>query len=463
MEKIADILLNLVDKHLAWIYLLAIPVFVIFLLVIACSKYGNLKLGGKNDKPEYSAISWFAMLFCGATGIGLVFYSLAEPMSHYVNPDRGIEPMSKASASFAIRTVFLEWGLVQFSCFTIIGLAMAYFVFRKNGKYTFSSMLKPLLGKSMDGKAGATLDWYSIVVSICGVATSLGLGCIQIVGGLNYMYNVPEGNGTYIVIIGIVTIVFTLSAVSGINKGIKFLSNLNTVFAVVLLILGFCMSNKDEVMLTMTNGIGQHLQYFFVDCLGIDPYGDYEWMMNWKVFYWAWYIAWTPFVGMFMARISKGRTIREFIAGCVIAPSVFTIIWFSVFGTIAIDFSHGKSATLIADMAANPQTAVFKVFKTLPAGAIMSILVIALLAIFFITSADSATYSISLLSNKGETTTPIRKIVIAVIEGGLALLLLCTGGLKALQTISIVAALPFTIVMFLVMASFVKELKKEKI
>ena len=464
LDDVSGNIMAFVSDKFGWLYLLFVFFLCIFLAWLAFGKYGKIRLGDKDDKPEYSNFSWYAMLFCGGTGIGLVFWSMAEPLSHYVAPPYGIEGGTSEAANFSMRTCFLHWGITQWVCFAIVGLGLAYFQFRKKKNGLISNLLTPLIGeKATQGAFGKIIDIFSVVVSFAGVATSLGLGVTQICGGLNHLWDVPKNQNTYLIIIVVITCIFLASAISGINRGIKFLSNVNTYIALALLAIGFIVGPKIEILNTLVNGIGQHIQYFVADTLMIDPYGDNTWIMNWRVFYFAWFIAWTPFVGMFIARISKGRTIKEFIVGVVVIPTVFTIIWLSVFGTMALSASGNWSLAELANMIASPETAVFIIMQKYPLSELMSILVIVLLAIFFVTSADSATYALSMMTSNGDVNPPkYKKVVWAVVEAAIAYILLSVGSLKPLQTASIAASLPFLFIMIAMCPALVKELKKEK-
>ena len=454
-ENLADIsekVMAWVSTNFGWLYIIFVFFLCIFLAWLAFSKYGKIKLGKDNDKPEYSNFHWYSMLFCGGTGIGLVFYSIAEPLSHYAVPPEGIKGGTVEAANFSIRTCFLHYGVTQWVCFAIVALGIAYFQFRKGKNGQISNLLSPLVGeKIINGWFGKAIDIFSVVVSFAGVATSLGLGVSQICGGLNYLFDVPSNNTTWFIIILVITCVFLASAVSGVDKGIKTLSGINTYIAFALLALAFIVGPKISIFNTLVNGIGQHIQNFFGDSLMINSFGDNSWIMNWRVFYYAWFIAWTPFVGMFIARISRGRTIKEFIIGVVLIPTAFTIIWLSVFGTIALS------------TAASPETAVFIVFSKYPLSKVISIIIICLLAIFFITSADSATYSLSIMTSDGNINAPkYKKVAWAVIEAALAYVLLSAGSIKALQTMSIAASLPFLFIMMAMCPALIKELRKEK-
>lgn len=464
LNAVSGSIMSFVSEKFGWLYIACVFGFIMFLLFIALSNWGNIKLGKDNDKPEYSNFSWFAMLFCGATGIGLVFWSIAEPLSHFVSPPQGIEAGTVSAAEFSIRTCFLHWGITQFACFSIVGLGLAYFQYRKGKSALISNLLEPLVGeKATKGVFGKIIDIFSVVVTFAGVATSLGLGVSQICGGLNYLADVPNNSKTWFLVIFLITCTFLLSAISGVNKGIKILSSVNTWIAIVLLLLSFIVGPKIPILNTLVSSTGQHIQNFFSDVTMINAFGDNSWIMNWRVFYYAWFIAWCPFVGMFIARISKGRTIREFIIGAVIAPTIFTILWLSVFGTIALNISGGWSLTELANVVASPETAVFIVLEEYPLSKILSILVIILLGIFFVTSADSATYSLSMMTSNGNMEPSFyKKIVWGIIEATIAFLLLSAGSLKPLQTISIAASLPFLFIMIAICPALVKELRKEK-
>lgn len=349
-------------------------------------------------------------------------------------------------------------------CFALVALGIAYFMYRKGTNAQISNLLSPLVGeKLIQGWFGKTIDTFSVVVSFAGVATSLGLGVSQICGGLNYLFDVPDNATTWLIIIVVITCVFLASAISGVNKGIKLLSNINTYLTFALLAIAFIVGPKISILNTMINGVGQHIQNFFGDSLMISSFGDNSWVMNWRVFYYAWFIAWTPFVGMFIASISKGRTIREFIIGVVLIPTVFTIVWLSVFGTIALSTTGNWNLEAVKELVASPQTAVFIVFSEYPFSKVISMVVICLLAIFFITSADSATYSLSIMTSNGNVNAPkYKKVVWAVIEATVAYVLLSAGSLKALQTASIAASLPFLFIMIAMVPALIKELREDK-
>jgi len=464
LGDIAGKFMSWVSHYFGWLYILSIVAFIGFCVWMAVGKWGNIKLGKEDDKPEFSTFSWLAMLFCGSTGIGLVFWSIAEPLSHYAAPPVSIEPGSMDAIDFSIRTCYLHWGITQWVCFAVVGLGIAYFQFRKGKNAQLSNLLTPLVGeKRTNGYFGKFIDGFSVVVSFAGVATSLGLGVSQICGGLEHLFDIPKTQETIMWIIIFITLVFIISAITGVYKGIKILSNFNTYLALALLAVAFLVGPKITILNNLTNSVGQHIQYFFKDVFMINAFGDNEWVMNWRVFYYAWFVAWVPFVGMFVARISKGRTIKEFILGVVLVPTLFTIVWLAVFSAIALSTVQGWSIESVQELIASPETAVFIVFEHYPLSKVISVMICVLLGVFFITSADSATYSLSVMTSNGSITPPTyKKVIWGIVVAAIAYILLSAGSLKPLQTISIAATLPFLIVMIAMMPALVKELKKEK-
>ena len=464
LSEISSVCMSWVSHYFGWLYILSVAAFIGFCLWISMSKYGKVKLGKDDEKPEFSTFSWYAMLFCGSTGIGLVFWSIAEPLSHYAAPPFGIEAGTMEAIDFSIRTCYLHWGITQWVCFAVVGLGVAYFQFRKGKNAQLSNLLSPLVGdKLTEGWFGKFIDGFSVVVSFAGVATSLGLGVSQICGGLHHLFDIPKTEDTILIIIVLITLVFIISAITGVYKGIKILSNLNTYLALALLALAFMVGPKITILNNLTNSVGQHIQYFFKDVFMINAFGDNEWVMNWRVFYYAWFVAWVPFVGMFVARISKGRTIREFIMGVVLVPTLFTIVWLSVFSAIALSTVQGWSLENVQQLIASPETAVFIVFQNYPLSKIISMMIVVLLGVFFITSADSATYSLSVMTSNGSITPPTyKKVIWGIVVAAIAYILLSAGSLKPLQTIAIAATLPFLIIMIAMMPALVKELKKDK-
>jgi glycine betaine transporter len=464
--EVSDAVFGFLTTDFGWFYLVAMLAFVIFALAIAFSRWGKIKLGPDDSKPEYSTVSWFAMLFGCGMGVGLVFWGIAEPISHYVAPMAGIEPSTPEAASFAMSASFMHWGIHPWANYAIIGLALGYFMYRKGKSALISSALTPVLGeRGARGWLGKLVDILALFATMAGVVTSLGLGVLQINAGLNYLFGVPTDLTVQIAIILVISVIFIGSAVLGIDKGIKVISDANLYIAIGVLIVCFIVGPKIDVLNNLVGGLGDYIGSFFQSSLGLSGYGDNDWMLGWRVFYWAWWIAWAPFVGVFIARISKGRTVREFILGVVLVPAVASILWFAVFGSMGLTLANDGTlgAEAVASVAASPETGLFLVLNQYPIGMIISVVMLVLICTFFITSANSGTFVLGMLSSDGNMNPPNgKKILWGVVLTAMAIGLLIAGGLKPLQTISIAAAFPFIFIMFAAMVSVVKGLAHDK-
>ena len=455
----ADNLLAYLSNTFGWAYLLAMFVFVVFAAILAFSKYGAIKLGPDDSTPDFSTKSWFAMLFGAGMGIGLVFWGVAEPIYHYLGPV-GAEPGTSGAVDFAFKTSFKHWGFHPWANYSIIGLALGYMQFRKGAPGLISSIFIPLVGeKGAQGAFGKTIDVLAVFATVAGVATSLGMGTLQIGSGISYIFGIEQTMFLNLMIIAVVTVIFIWTAVSGVDKGIKLLGDINLVLAGGLLAGTFLVGNKIATMNGLSNGLGLYLNDFLKDSLSISAFGDNSWLSGWTVFYWAWWIAWAPFVGSFIARISRGRTIREFIGGVIFAPAMASFIWFAVFGSLGLNlFSNGTMTEIGA-----AETALFEVMQHYPLGTVLSFITLMLLCTFFITSANSATFVLGMLTSEGDLNpSNQKKIIWGLFQSLLATALLLAGGLKSLQTISVAAAFPFIFVMFLAIASFTKALLNDE-
>ena len=466
LEAVSSKAQNFLQTRFGWFYLISASVILIFTIYLAFSKYGNIKLGKDDEEPEYSTMSWFAMLFSAGMGIGLVFWGVAEPVSHYYIPAVGEGETAEAAAN-ALQFTFFHWGLHPWGIYALIALALAYFKFRKNAPGTISATFYPLIGERVNGPIGKTIDIIAVFATVFGVATSLGLGAIQINGGLSYLNsNIPDGFITQLFIIIGVTILFTLSALSGIGRGIKWLSNANIIMAVLLMLFILFAGPTTFLLNLLTTTFGRYLEFLPQMSFRMSPFDtDNEtWIQNWTIFYWAWWIAWSPFVGTFIARVSKGRTIREFIIGVLAVPTIFCGIWFAVFGGAGIHFEMFNQAGIweAMDQGSYTEIALFATLGELPLSTIATVLAIVLISTFFITSADSATFVIGMQTTNGMLNPPMRiKLVWGLIQASAAAVLLWSGGLNALQTASIVSAFPFAIILLLMMVSLQKGLQSE--
>ncbi|MCT4607407.1 MAG: BCCT family transporter [Marinisporobacter sp.] len=452
---------NMVVNNFSFMYLIAMFIFVSFALFLAFSKFGRIKLGPDDSKPEYSTASWFAMLFGAGMGIGLVFWGAAEPLNHFIAPPFGIEPGTAEAANFAMKTSFIHWGFHPWANYSIIGLALAYMQFRKNKPGLISSIFIPLLGEErVNGPIGKTIDILAVFATVAGVATSLGLGTLQINGGLSFIFGIPSTTLVQLIIIGVVTLIYIWTAVSGIEKGIKVLSDINLYAAIAILVGSIAIGPTVKIINSFTNGLGMYVNEFVRDSFHIEPFGDNSWIGGWRIFYWAWWIAWAPFVGTFIARISKGRTIREFVFGVIVAPSLASFVWFAAFGTLGMNLGMD----IASEAAKVTETALFVVLQNYPLGKLISFVAVFLLCTFFITSANSATFVLGMMTSHGDLNPSNgKKIVWGLIQALLAVALLLAGGLKTLQIGSIAAAFPFITIMILACISLYKALSAEKL
>ncbi|HMM06396.1 MAG TPA: BCCT family transporter [Clostridiales bacterium] len=446
-----------------WFYLLVVSLFLILMIYFTFSKFGKICLGKDGEKPQYSTFSWFFMLFCAGMGIGLVFWGAAEPLSHYLWPPTGIGRTSNA-ASEAMRITFFHWGINAWTIYGVFGLPLAYYQFRKGKPALFSSCLEPLISeKGTKGILGKIVDTLTVIATIFGVATSLGMGAMQINSGLYYVFGIPYNNTVTFGIITITTIVFILSSVSGIDKGIKILSNVNMLLMAIILLFIFFAGSTLFLTKFFVDSLGKYLSSIISSCFWTDPFGDSgAWLNNWTIFYWAWWLSWAPFVGGFIARISKGRTIREFILGTILFPSVFCFLFMTIMGGSAIDFDM-NGVTVIADaLNENIAYTLFALLQQLPLAKLLSLLATILIFIFFITSADSSTFVCAMMTSKGVQNPPsMLKVSWGIFVAAVASLLLYVGGLDALQSVCIAIAFPLLFLCLAILGALLKALKEE--
>ncbi|SES40247.1 BCCT family transporter [Psychrobacillus sp. OK032] len=460
-EEITTVIKSFVASSFGWYYMLLMTFMLALNIFFIFSPYGKIRLGKDTDRPQFSTVTWISMLFSAGMGIGLVFYGAAEPLSHYAINPATAEPNTATAFKESLRQSFFHWGLHVWAMYGVVALSLAFFQFRKDEPALISATLKPIFGKKMVGPWGILVDVLAIFATAFGVATSLGFGAVQINAGLNYLFGVTIGIVPQIIIIAIITVLFIGSAWSGLSKGIKYLSNTNLVLALAL--LGFVILLGPTLLIfdMFTDSFGGYLANIVQMSLRTAPLNatNREWLENWTIFYWAWWISWAPFVSMFIARVSKGRTIKEFITAVLVAPTLLGAIWFSAFGTTAINMQKRG----IADLAqSSTELTIFEMFNSMPLSTIVSVFAVLLIACFFITSADSATFVLGMLSTNGSMTPPNKvKLIWGITLSAIAIVLLSVNGLTALQNTIIIAALPFSFVMLLMIASLMMGLKKE--
>jgi choline/carnitine/betaine transport len=458
--------LTWVMDNTGWLFVLTASGFVLFVLWLALGRYGKIPLGRDEEEPEFRTVSWVAMMFSAGMGIGLMFFGVAEPLSHFATPPPGTGPAGNPDAvQTAMATTLFHWTLHPWAIYAIVGLAISYGVYRKGRLQLISSAFEPLLGSRAHGPWGKVIDMLAIFATLFGSAASLGLGALQIRSGLQIVGGIGEtGNAILVIIIAVLTCAFVLSAVSGIARGIQWLSNINMVLAVALAVFVFVVGPTIFILNLIPTSVGSYLQDVAMMSArtGAEGADVNTWLQSWTIFYWAWWISWTPFVGMFIARISRGRTIRQFVAGVLFVPSLVSLMWFCVFGGAAIN--EQQSGVDLAGEGSIEQQ-LFGLLEQYPIAIVASILVMVLVAIFFVSGADAASIVMGSLSERG-TIKPSRGTVIfwGVATGAVAAVMLLVGGedaLTGLQTITIIAALPFVLVMIGMATALVRDLRRD--
>ncbi|MEV7756537.1 BCCT family transporter [Microbacterium sp. NPDC089180] len=450
-----------------WYYVLIAAFFVVFALAMGFSRFGNIKLGQDDDEPEFSTMSWFALLFAAGMGIGLVFYGVSEPLSHFVSPRPGVTGTPGELAQQAMSQTFLHWGVHAWSIYVVLGLALAYAFHRRKRPRTIRWALEPILGaRLVQGGWGNAVDVAALVGTLFGVATSLGLGVIQISAGLDFLGVVPPSIISQAVIIGIITGFVLFSLLSGVGKGMKWLSNINLVLAGLLMLFLLFVGPTEFLLRDVVQSIGNYIQSFVGLSFTVSAYaGDdgVAWQGAWTAFYWGWWISWAPFVGIFIARISRGRTVREFVVGVILVPTLVGILWFTVLGGTAIYGElTGTASYTGADGSVDVSTALFQMLEGVPGSAVLIIGFLILIAVFFVTSADSGALVMSMIATGGEEE-PKKwvRVFFALATAVIAFALLIAGGLQALQTAAISIALPFSVVLLAICWATVVAFRRE--
>ncbi|MGG0643162.1 BCCT family transporter [Sporosarcina gallistercoris] len=462
LEASTTALTRSISTAFGWYYLWLVAGIVVFCLYLIFSKFGHLKLGKQDSQPEFSLLSWFAMLFSAGMGIGVVFWSTAEPITYAFKSAPIADIGTDVAVKDSLKFTFLHWGISAWAVYAIVGLALAYFKFHKNYPGLISSTMIPLFGeKRMSGWWGKLVDVLAVLATVVGVAAALGFGSAQISGGFNYLFDTPETFAVQLLILSVTTVLFMISAWSGIGKGIKYLSNINMALAIILFIMLFIAGPTLYILNMFTDAFGSYITDLVEMSFRSAPQSasGREWINNWTLFYWAFWISWSPFVGSFIARISKGRTVKEFLLGVLLVPSFVCFIFFSIFGVSALNVEN-KGLSILSDMSLETMT--FGMLEQYPLGYFMSILTIIVIAIFFITSADSATFVLGMFTTNGMTN-PAQAVKLAwgIIQAAVAAIVVYFGGTQGLQNTVIISALPFSFIIILMAVSFYKSANEE--
>lgn len=446
--------LSVITNSTGWFLILSANLFIVAALFFAFSKFGKIRIGGTDAMPEFSTLSWYAMLLSAGMGIGLMFWSVGEPMYHYSSPSPmflGIEKGTPAAAQAAMGVTYFHWGIHPWAIYAIVGLGLAFFAYNRGLPLTIRSIFYPILGEKIYGFWGNMIDVLSVLATLVGLATSLGLGVQQVNAGLNFLFGIQINTMVQVILIAVITGFATLSVMSGLDGGVKRLSEGNMVLAAVFMLLLLILGPTILILSGFTQNLGYYLTKLPELSLWTETFRQTNWQGSWTVFYWAWWISWSPFVGMFIARISKGRTVKEFVLGVMLIPTLLSFVWMSVFGGTALSLQAGGAVDIVGAVKADVSTAMFVMFQHIPFTSIFSFIAIVLVTIFFITSSDSGSLVVDHLTSGGKLDSPIpQRVFWAIMEGVIAAVLLLGGGLKTLQTASISTGLPFAIILLLI-------------
>ena len=452
-----------VARNLGWFYIFSVSALLIFLIGLALSRYGNIRLGADDSRPDYSNLTWFTMLFAAGIGTILMFWGVAEPISHFAHPPfDGVQPGSEQAASDAMTIALYHFGLHTWTIFAVPGLAIAYFSYRHNLPMRISSLFYPILGERAFGPWGWAVDVIAVLGTLFGVATSLGLGTLQLNSGLNYLFDVPSTGIVQVILIAVITSVAAISVALGLDKGVRRLSQLNILLAMALLAFVLIVGPTVFIAEGMVQSLGAYLDALPQLAFWTETFKDTDWQRQWTLFYWAWTISWAPYVGIFIARISRGRTIREFVAGVLLAPTAFTLVWFGVFGLSAIQVEMSGQIALAEQVQQDPSVAIFAFLEALPFSGIASALSVIIIVIFFTTSSDSASLVIDMLTRRDDQPSLVRqRIFWALAQGVIAGTLLLAGGLNALQNVITSLGLPFCILLIFMAVALFRALRAD--
>lgn len=450
-----------IATNTGWLFVIVVNFFLFFILYLAFSKYGTVRLGGQDAVPEFSRTGWFSMLFSAGMGIGILFWSVAEPVYHYIQP-ASVSPETTEAAKQAIHHAFLHWGFHAWGIYALVALALAFFAFNKRLPLAMRSVFYPIFGERINGPIGNIIEILAVIATIFGLATSLGFGVQQVNAGLNYLFGVNI-NATIqaLLIIGI-TLIAMVSVISGLDAGVKRLSELNIYLGAALLVFVIIAGPTLFILDTYVQNIGTYFNDFFYTNLWTEGYANSNWQHDWTIFYWAWWISWSPFVGMFIARVSHGRSIKEFVMGVLLVPTLLTFLWLTAFGGSAISLEMTGSGEIIKFVQEDVAISLFALLDNFPVSILTNVLAMLLVVSFFVTSSDSGSLVIDVFASGGKLNTPVfQRVFWAFTVGGVAAVLLFGGGLKALQTAAITTGLPFALLLVLMTRSLFKGVRKE--
>ncbi|MFS0788015.1 BCCT family transporter [Shouchella sp. 1P09AA] len=464
VESVLGIVDGFISTNLGWVYIIATTAFVLLAIFLIFGPFGKIKLGKPDEKPEYSYFTWFAFLFTAGMGVGLVFFGVTEPLTHFYSPPNAEGETIQAAEQSMMYTLF-HWGFHPWATYAVVALTLAYFKFRHQAPALISSAFTPLIGKHAQGGIGHSIDVLAVFATVFGIATSLGLGASQITAGLSFSFEGIDNTTTVnLIVIAVVTVLFLISSITGLDKGIRYLSWTNIVVAIALMAFVFVLGSSIQMIESFTTTLGNYVQNLPSMTLGMNAFtGEREFLDAWTLFYWAWWIGWAPFVGTFIARVSRGRTIREFVLGVTAVPVLFSALWFSIFGVAGMEMDAdlgGQIYNLMNEQ--GNEVALFAFLESYPMAPVVMGIAILLISSFFITSADSATFVLGMLTSGGRLNPTLKvKLIWGLILAGTAAALLLSGGLQALEMAMLIAAFPFVFIVILMCISLLKALSSE--
>ncbi|MEV4730263.1 BCCT family transporter [Saccharopolyspora sp. NPDC049426] len=463
LSRVGSAALDGITRGFGWAYLLVSLGFLAFLAFLACSRYGSLRLGRDDERPAFRRVTWYAMILSAVMGIGLISYGVTEPTSHLAEPPHGLaQPMTPGSAVTAMQFSFFDWGLHAWGIFAVVGLAMSWSMFRRGRPGLVSALFRPLLGRRVDGVAGGAIDVFAVLATLFGTTTSLGLGALQINGGFTALFGIPDSRPVQFAIIAVITLLFTASALTGVARGIRFLSETSMGLGALLFVFVLVVGPTIYLVDLYVQSIGRYVSELVSTSLITPANGDLDFMQSWTYFMLAWWLSWAAFVGVFLARISRGRTIREFVVGVLLVPSVVFSLWFTAFGGTAIHSDLVGSTKIAVAAAGDENSAFFATLQSLPLSTVTSLVTIVLVVLFFVSGADANTFVLSMLTSRGTENPPSWILALwGAVTGAAAIALLAAGGLDSLQQMVIVSSAPFLLILIGVAVGFWKDLTTE--
>ena len=463
LTAVTGVILDFLIGDIGWVYVLAVCSFVALCVFLAFSRYGHVRLGKDDDRPEFRTVSWISMMFAAGMGIGLLFYGVAEPISHLAAPPPGLaDAKTEQAARIAMQYTFLHWGITGWAIYAIAGLALAYFGYRHGGRNLVSTACRPILGDRVDGPLGKSLDAAAVLATLFGLIPSLGMGALQVNGALEFLWGIPSTATFQLVFIAIVTVMFVLSATTGVGKGVQFLADLSMLVAIVIALFMVVVGPTRYIFSSLIEDFGLYIYNFWPMMLRTGTFSQDSWVQSWTIFYWAWWVSWAPFVGTFIARISKGRTIREFVLGVLLLPAAVSLIWFVIFGGTAIHLALTQGVGIVEAVQASQSSALFALLAQFPLAGTVSVAVMVLIVLWFVSGADAGAVVMGILCSRGSAHPP--RLITAfwgITAAVAAAVLLLAGGLTALQQTMVVMSAPFMVVMLILTLGLLKQLRAE--